>query len=904
MFDQRLTGSSRTTVGINREVAPPNEGVTAASNHADANEDDNQGEEDSSELFSFDYNKEIVMSIDLFGGKLGCSVLDYHTKTLQVFDQDYAVNKSTIISHDLIDEANKHANDINLITGLLIMEMNPSICLVPVRLEDWIFDYIKTKCDEIKCRLELQPIKCFKQWNLLRSLQLNGHNNRTTLNDLLSNSRFSTSVTVGTVACILANYEQHAELEENNDSTVSSNMITGRPLRSSFEDVVHDIRYIDIKDRMVLDENTVSALNIFPAVHELGHDNMMKNGSLSVFELFNLVSSDYARRMLKSWLFNPLTSKRQIEKRYYIIRILLERQNTIIFEDLSQAIKKCPDAFGFINQLRSGRSTLGTWSKIVKFLEKGIAIFRIISSLRLNSEDENLFQEIKNNVDISVLKQCLRNIETVIDFDTSRDTKAVTVNTGVDRRLDECRNIYNHLEGILLDVAREAQTFLLDALPQNVSGITKDLDKLINAVYIPQLGYLVTVSTSMEAYLNNIPDLEWEEIFRSPENVYFKNSRVFELDETYGDIYGAISDFEIELLFSLQEQVLEKRAQFTAYSILLSELEILVSFAQVSAQRNYTEPQLVENDCVLEIINGRHALYETFLSDYIPNSTMIDGGLFTDSSWCKHNKERVIIITGANASGKSVYLTQNGLIVYLAQIGCFVPAERAKIGIVDKILTRIRTQETIYKTQSSFILDSQQMAKSLTLATERSLILIDEYGKGTDILDGPSLFGSIMLNMSKTERCPRILACTHFHELFNENILTEQIQGIKHYCTDILINQNHNILGTTQAKENNENEGITFLFRIKEGISKQSFGIYCAKICGLKKNIVERAEELSNLINSGGDVVQRCGKLTEDEISEFQKNQEIVKRFLSWDLDLETSTTSENLRLKLKNIIR
>ena len=195
-----------------------------------------------------------------------------------------------------------------------------------------------------------------------------------------------------------------------------------------------------------------------------------------------------------------------------------------------------------------------------------------------------------------------------------------------------------------------------------------------------------------------------------------------------------------------------------------TEEEDIEDEEEVQAYIPVSYTHLVEDNCVLEIINGRHALYETFLNNYIPNSTMVDGGLFSNLSWFKNDKERIIIITGANASGKSVYLTQTGLIVYLAQIGCFVPAERAKIGIVDKILTRIRTQETMYKTQSSFALDSQQMAKSLSLATEKSLILIDEYGKGTDILDGPSLFGSIMVNMSKNEKCPRILACTHFHE--------------------------------------------------------------------------------------------------------------------------------------------
>ena len=144
MSNQWLTGTLGTTGETIPEVRPPNE-------------DGTNNEDNTSVQPSFDYDGEIVMCIDISGGKMGCSVLDYHTKTLRVFNQDYVVNKSTITSHDLIDEVNKSANDINLISGLLIMETNPTICLVSVRLEDWIFDYIKTKCDEVNCRLELQP---------------------------------------------------------------------------------------------------------------------------------------------------------------------------------------------------------------------------------------------------------------------------------------------------------------------------------------------------------------------------------------------------------------------------------------------------------------------------------------------------------------------------------------------------------------------------------------------------------------------------------------------------------------------------------------------------------------------------------------------------------------------------
>lgn len=367
MSHEWLISASETMRSIGNEEGLRDKGAVVANNDGEFNEGETNREEDSSTIFSFDFDEEIVMCIDFSGGKLGCSILDYHTKTLQAFDQDYVVNKTTISSHDLIDDADMSSNDISLLLGLLIMEANPTVCLVPARLEDWIFDYIKTKCDEINCRLELQPIKRFKKWDLLQSLQLRGHDNQTILNDILSNSKFTTTVTLGTVGCILANHEQ---LGEYNDSTVSSNMVTGRLVQNAFEDVIHGVRYIDIRDRMVLDENTISALNIFPTAHKLGHDKMMRNGFFSVFELFNQVSSDYARRILKSWLINPLINKKRIETRYSIIRTLLDKQNAIIFSDLTQSIKRCPDAFGFINQLRSGKSTLGTWSKVASFLEK------------------------------------------------------------------------------------------------------------------------------------------------------------------------------------------------------------------------------------------------------------------------------------------------------------------------------------------------------------------------------------------------------------------------------------------------------------------------------------------------------------------------------------------------------
>lgn len=866
--------------------------------------EESHGDGASLEDDGFDLQRGVIICFEISKGRFGAALLDCHTRTLKVLSQDYILNVTTDSTQDPYGApCGRYVDEVNMITESLITEAKPTVCLLSAKLEEASYNFIEDLCKKMNCQVEVQPRQNFKNDGELKLLKTTNYKDLTLLNDLILNDT-SNATTAGTVCCILTKLKKYVDADMSALNS-SANIIVGRLLcENTF---ISHFESLQLKDRVFLDEDTLFSLNIFPRTQSIGHDKLVKNGCLSIFELLNHTSSELGRRLLKSWLVSPLAEKRSIEKRYEIIRILTSKTNTTVFEDLRQAIKGLPDVFNLLNQFQNGKANLHTWCTFIECLKKGIDVHSLVSLLNYNSESSNIFKLIQNGVNMSTLSELLQKIESIIDIEASHETKSITIHDGVDPRLDEYKHVYNDLEGILEGVAKDVESvfYTLQAVDDFNSDITKD--NLINAVYIPQLGYLVAIDVSLEPLLLRADDVKWEEIFRTSTNIYYKNDEVLKLDAQFGDVYALISDLEIEILYSLQNEILKEKEMICAYRSLLTEVEVLLSFAYVSVTRGYVEPELSDTECILEVYKGRHALYETIVESYIPNNINLNGGRLSDEhygeNWFENGYKKIAIVTGANQSGKSVFLTQNGLIVFLAQIGCFVPAERAKIGLVDKILTRIRARETISKSQSSFALDSQQMAKCLSLMTERSLILVDEFGKGTDVIDGPAIFGSIMCTLAKTKQCPRIISCTHFHELFKNENLTENIPGIIHYATDILLNdtRGQSLTGNSLAVENNF--GITFLYTVKEGISKQSFGIYCAKICGVKESIVSRAEELASWLDQGYDMVDYCGNLTEDEIADFRNNQDIVKSFVSWDLDLESITNSRDLKEKLKCIL-
>ena len=275
----------------------------------------------------------------------------------------------------------------------------------------------------------------------------------------------------------------------------------------------------------------------------------------------------------------------------------------------------------------------------------------------------------------------------------------------------------------------------------------------------------------------------------------------------------------------------------------------------------------------------RHPLQTLTVPSFVRNDANLVGGHdgtgeseepWTHRSRIGNEGPSMVLMTGPNFSGKSIYLKQTALIVYMAHIGSFVPAERAKIGITDKILTRIATRESVSRAQSAFMIDLQQMSMALSSATPRSLLVIDEFGKGTGSADGAGLACGVfeyLLNLGP-EKSPKVVAATHFHEIFENGFLKSR-PALQFAHMEVQLSSNAN-----EAKDQ-----VTYLYNLRPGRSRASLGTCCAALNGIALDIVRRAEDLVRLAARGEDLVAICAVLPRDEAEDLR----IAVRS-SWDL--------------------
>jgi DNA mismatch repair protein MutS len=272
---------------------------------------------------------------------------------------------------------------------------------------------------------------------------------------------------------------------------------------------------------------------------------------------------------------------------------------------------------------------------------------------------------------------------------------------------------------------------------------------------------------------------------------------------------------EQSLFTELQVKVSMETAVIQDIAKSIAALDCLLSFAEISQIYNYCEP-VVDDSNILEIEEGRHPVVERLLQigeKFTPNSTYLEP-----------EKETIHIITGPNMSGKSCYLRQVGLIVLLAQIGCYVPAKSARVGIVDRIFTRVGAQDNITAGESTFLVEMQEAANIMNNASSKSLILLDEVGRGTATFDGISIAWAIAEYINNNIDAKTLFA-THYHEL---NDLAEKYESIANYCVEVL----------------ELDKNILFTHKVKAGASNHSFGIHVAKMAGLPLSIINRADEI------------------------------------------------------------
>uniref|UniRef100_A0A2K6K804 MutS homolog 5 n=1 Tax=Rhinopithecus bieti TaxID=61621 RepID=A0A2K6K804_RHIBE len=419
----------------------------------------------------------------------------------------------------------------------------------------------------------------------------------------------------------------------------------------------------------------------------------------------------------------------------------------------------------------------------------------------------------------------------VVDFEGSLAENRFTVLPNIDPEIDEKKRRLMGLPSFLTEVARKELENLDSRIPS------------CSVIYIPLIGFLLSIPRlpfMVEASDFEINGLDFMQLREGL---------------TLHSLSHPFPDQETLLMYQLQCQVLARAAVLTQVLDLASRLDVLLALASAARDYGYSRPRYSPQVLGVRIQNGRHPLMELCARTFVPNSTE-----------CGGDKGRVKVITGPNSSGKSIYLKQVGLITFMALVGSFVPAEEAEIGAVDAIFTRIHSCESISLGLSTFMIDLNQVAKAVNNATAQSLVLIDEFGKGTNTVDGLALLAAVLRHwLARGPTCPHIFVATNFLSLVQLQLLP---QGpLVQYLT------------METCEDGND---LVFFYQVCEGVAKASHASYTAAQAGLPDKLVARGKEVSDLIRSGKPIKPVKDLLKKNQMENCQT---LVDKFMKLDLE-------------------
>lgn len=535
-------------------------------------------------------------------------------------------------------------------------------------------------------------------------------------------------------------------------------------------------------DFISLDPATKRNLEILFASHDGG-----RSGSL--LNVIDRTSTPMGGRLLKKWALHPLKSREGIEKRlaaveglYNEISISVELEKELRgVGDLERLVSRVATMRASPRDLGGIRSGLDRLPRIAELVER-MAIPSLLAIARSLQPLEDLVERLSGAIP---------------DEPPATLSDGGSIRTGFSPELDELR-----------DLRASGKTYLesLQERERSRTGISS-LKVGFNNVF----GYYIEITN---ANRDRTPsDYIRKQTLANAER--YITPELKEYEEKILHAEERISALERELFNELQAFTAERSEAILRDAQLLAMLDCLVGFARLARDRDYHRP-IIEESTRLEIIGGRHPVVETLLPDgerYIPNDTRLDAGI-----------EQIAIITGPNMSGKSSYLRQVGLIVLLAQIGSFVPAEKATIGVVDKIFTRVGAQDNIAAGESTFLVEMHEAANILNNATEQSLILLDEVGRGTSTFDGISIAWA-MTEYIHDQIGARTLFATHYHEL---NSLADRLDRTVNYKVEV----------------REHGDKVIFLRKVTSGSADHSYGIQVARMAGLPAQVTVRAAEI------------------------------------------------------------
>lgn len=564
------------------------------------------------------------------------------------------------------------------------------------------------------------------------------------------------------------------------------------------------------REYMLLDSNTIENLGILPTSTTRGK---------TLYDILKFTRTSMGHRKLRDFIISPLLDKNIIEQRFDYVEAL--KEDHLLMEELKEYFSHIKDLERISSRISLRKATPRDLIALKDSLE---IVPYIIESVKTNLGISSFFDKIDP---LGEVKEIIE--KTICEEPSIEVGSGEVIKEGVSNELDEYRNILKNIDNILEEIEkREKELTKINSLKvsrNKVYGFYIEIPKT-------QIAKVPAYYTRKQTLVNT-ERFTIEELRQIEQKLSLAEDRIKAIEKELFD----------KIILELEKYV----TKIKQLSDRLAELDVFRSFAEASVKYNYIRPKMIEKSRNTKVINGRHPVVERFVSNFIPNDLIFDEDRF------------YIILTGPNMSGKSTYVRQIGIISIMAQIGCFVPAEVAELPVYDGIFTRIGARDDIVTGKSTFLVEMLEMSTIINRATEHSLVLLDEVGRGTSTLDGISVAWAISEYLFQVKKCNTIFA-THYTELTYMSYIYNEV-----------------IAKRIKVKETME--GVIFLHKIEDGTSDNSYGIEIAKLAGFPVEIVDRAREVLEQLSDRVDLENKLKKVKNIKKKSYKVQENQLKMF-------------------------
>ena len=699
------------------------------------------------------------------------------------------ITPGTIIDTDYLDEKNN-----NYLMGILIKDKSIGISYVDITTGE--FKTSKLEGKNLLYKLLGEINKIFPKEILIDEKSLNFLQGELQSNRILEKINITKVQTMRNPEKYLLEYFEIQSLDsfgiKNNDDIISVCAMTLKyvvDLQKGNELPIRKISYVSTEKIMELNLTTQRNLDIV--------ENYNRNDSGTLLGVLDYCKNSMGSRFLKKIIKNPTLNIEEIHKRQNDIEYFINE--VLVREEVREKLKDIYDIERIIGKLTletvNGRDLVALKESIKNILE----IYKVL--IKNNSNILDL--EVDKLIDVYNLID-----KVIVDEPPFSVREGGIIKSNYNEELDELRNIAEHGQDYLLKIETEER---------EKTGI-KGLKIKYNKVF----GYFIEIT---KANIDLVPDY----YIRKQTLVNAERYIVPELKEYEDKILNAknrISTLEYYLFKEIVGEIKNYTEMLQELSNKIAYLDVISNFAYIAIKNNYVKPEILE-DGEIEILGGRHPIVEQ----------LIPAGEFVKNKVLLNNNKDFIILTGPNMSGKSTYMKQIALIIIMAHIGSYVPADYAKISLVDKIFTRIGASDDLITGQSTFMLEMSEVANILNSATDKSFIILDEIGRGTSTFDGISIASAITEYIHDKVKAKTIFA-THYHELTE---LGERLKRAANFRIEV------------QEKDNK----IKFLREIVQGGADKSYGIEVARLAGLPKEILTNSKKILNILEERKDIIEQ-----------------------------------------------